>query len=80
MRELKKKLNAKKIPEMKPKLTETQERTVTTDNSVREMEEGAGDWKGAQAPPPVYTVKLCLHLLYVLSNVLCLVAQLFLAL
>ena len=24
---------------MKPKLTETQERTVTTDNSVREMEE-----------------------------------------
>lgn len=39
MRELKKKLNAKKIPEMKPKLTETQERTVTTDNSVREMEE-----------------------------------------
>ena len=44
------------------------------------MEEGAGDWKGAQAPPPVYTVKLCLHLLYVLSNVLCLVAQLCLAL
>lgn len=28
-----------KKSEMKPKLTETQERTVTTDNSVREMEE-----------------------------------------
>ena len=36
---IKKKIKCKKIPEMKPKLTETQERTVTTDNSVREMEE-----------------------------------------
>lgn len=29
----------KKLSEMKPKLTETQERMVTTDNSVREMKE-----------------------------------------
>ena len=36
---IKKKIKCKKKSEMKPKLTETQERTVTTDNSVREMEE-----------------------------------------
>ena len=44
------------------------------------MEEGAGDWKGTQAPLLVYTVKLCLHLLCVLSNVLRLVTQSCLAL
>ena len=42
MRGFKKKIKCKKKSEMKPKVTETQERTVTTDNSVRNARSKGG--------------------------------------